>query len=147
MKSKLLLACTILFFCSSFLCGQNQTSKVANSAETNNGAVRHPWQGKRVGYLGDSITDPNCYGDKIKKYWDFLQEWLGITPYVYGISGRQWNDVPRQAEKLKQEHGGEVDAILILMGTSDFNDGVPIGEGFTETEEQVMAALVQVKKL
>lgn len=67
MKSKLLLACTILFFCSSFLCGQNQTSKVANSAETNNGAVRHPWQGKRVGYLGDSITDPNCYGDKIKK--------------------------------------------------------------------------------
>ena len=115
MKSKLLLACTILFFCSSFLCGQNQTSKVANSAETNNGAVRHPWQGKRVGYLGDSITDPNCYGDKIKKYWDFLQEWLGITPYVYGISGRQWNDVPRQAEKLKQEHGGEVDAILIVM--------------------------------
>ena len=67
MKSKLLLACTILFFCSSFLCGQNQTSKVANSAETNNGAVRHPWQGKRVGYLGDSITHPNCYGDKIKK--------------------------------------------------------------------------------
>ena len=112
MKSKLLLTCTILFFCSSFLCGQNQSSKVANSVETNNGCIRHPWQGKRVGYLGDSITDPNCYGDKIKKYWDFLQEWLGITPYVYGISGRQWNDVPRQAEKLKQEHGGEVDAIL-----------------------------------
>ncbi len=147
MKSKLLLACTILFFCSSFLCGQNQTSKVANSTETNIGAVRHPWQGKRVGYLGDSITDPNCYGDKIKKYWDFLQEWLGITPYVYGISGRQWNDVPRQAEKLKQEHGGEVDAILILMGTNDFNDGVPIGEWFTETEEQVMAARGQTKKL
>ena len=138
MKSKLLLTCTILFFCSSFLCGQNQSSKVANSVETNNGCIRHPWQGKRVGYLGDSITDPNCYGDKIKKYWDFLQEWLGITPYVYGISGRQWNDVPRQAEKLKQEHGGEVDAILILMGTNDFNDGVPIGEWFTETEEQVM---------
>ena len=85
MKSKLLLTCTILFFCSSFLCGQNQSSKVANSVETNNGYIRHPWQGKRVGYLGDSITDPNCHGDKIKKYWDFLQEWLGITPYVYGI--------------------------------------------------------------
>ena len=121
MKSKLLLTCTILFFCSSFLCGQNQSSKVANSVETNNGCIRHPWQGKRVGYLGDSITDPNCYGDKIKKYWDFLQEWLGITPYVYGISGRQWNDVPRQAEQLKKEHGGEVDAIVILMGTNDFN--------------------------
>lgn len=145
MKSKLLLTCTILFFCSSFLCGQNQSSKVANSVETNNGW--HPWQGKRVGYLGDSITDPNCYGDKIKKYWDFLQEWLGITPYVYGISGRQWNDVPRQAEQLKKEHGGEVDAIVILMGTNDFNDGVPIGEWFTETEEQVMAARGQTQKL
>ena len=55
--------------------------------------------------------------------------------------------MPRQAEKLKQEHGGEVDAILILMGTNDFNDGVPIGEWFTETEEQVMAARGQVKKL
>ena len=31
------------------------------------GFIRHSWQGKRVGYLGDSITDPNCYGDKIKK--------------------------------------------------------------------------------
>ncbi len=51
MKSKLLLTCTILFFCSSFLCGQNQSSKVANSVETNNGCIRHPWQGKRVGYL------------------------------------------------------------------------------------------------
>ena len=120
---------------------------MANSVETNNGCIRHPWQGKRVGYLGDSITDPNCYGDKIKKYWDFLQEWLGITPYVYGISGRQWNDVPRQAEQLKKEHGGEVDAIVILMGTNDFNDGVPIGEWFTETEEQVMAARGQTQKL
>ena len=97
--------------------------------------------------MGDSITDPNCYGDKIKKYWDFLQEWLGITPYVYGISGRQWNDVPRQAEQLKKEHGEEVDAIVILMGTNDFNDGVPIGEWFTETEEQVMAARGQTQKL
>lgn len=147
MKSKLLLTCILLFFCSSFLCGQNQSSKVANSVETNNGCIRHPWQGKRVGYLGDSITDPNCYGDKIKKYWDFLQEWLGITPYVYGISGRQWNDVPRQAEQLKKEHGEEVDAIVILMGTNDFNAGVPIGEWFTETEEQVMAARGQTQKL
>ena len=33
------------------------------------------------------------------------------------------------------------------MGTNDFNDGVPIGEWFTETEEQVMAARGQVKRL
>lgn len=88
MKSKLLLTCTILFFCSSFLCGQNQSSKVANSVETNNGCIRHPWQGKRVGYLGDSITDPNCYGDKIKKYWDFCRNgWESLLMYMVSVAG------------------------------------------------------------
>lgn len=115
--------------------------------ECKQGYIDHPWQGKRVGYIGDSITDPNCYGDKIKKYWSFLQEWLGITPYVYGVSGRQWNDVPRQAEKLKSEHGDEVDAILVFMGTNDYNNGVPIGEWFTEKKEKVMAAHGEAKKL
>lgn len=107
----------------------------------------HPWYGKRIGYIGDSITDPNSYGDKIKKYWSFLQEWLGTTSYVYGISGRQWNDVPRQAELLKKEHGEEVDAIIVFMGTNDYNNSVPIGEWYTEKEEQVMAARGESKKL
>ena len=52
---------------------------------------------------------------------------MDITPYVYGVSGRQWNDVPRQAEQLKKEHGEEVDAIVVLMGTNDFNSSVPVG--------------------
>ena len=148
MKSKLLLTCTALLFCTCFLHGQSQASKVVNSGEnSHSGWVQHPWQGKKVGYIGDSITDPNCYGNKIKKYWDFLQEWLGITPYVYGISGRQWNDVPRQAEQLMKEHGEEVDAIIVLMGTNDFNAGIPIGEWFTETEEQVLAARGEMKKM
>ena len=37
----------------------------------------HPWQGKRVAYFGDSITDPRNNGSK-KKYWGFLQDWLQI---------------------------------------------------------------------
>ena len=60
----------------------------------------HPWQGKRVAYFGDSITDPRNNAS-VKKYWSYLHEWLGINPYVYGVSGRQWNDIPRQAEKLR----------------------------------------------
>lgn len=75
----------------------------------------------------------------------FLKEWLDITPYVYGVSGRQWNDVPRQAEQLKKEHGEEVDAIVVLMGTNDFNSSVPVGTWFTEKEEQVMAARGETK--
>lgn len=105
-------------------------------------SIQHPWQGKRVGYIGDSITDPrNNSSDIKKKYWGFLQDWLSITPYVYGVSGRQWNDVPRQAEKLKQEHGDEVDAIMVFIGTNDFNAGVPVGEWFDELTDTVTAAV------
>ena len=106
----------------------------------------HPWKGKRVAYFGDSITDPNNDGSK-KKYWGFLEDWLGITPYVYGVSGRQWNDIPRQAQKLKEEHGDSVDAILIFIGTNDYNAGVPIGEWFTERPEKVMAGIHEPKHL
>lgn len=109
--------------------------------------VRHPWQGKRVAFIGDSFTDPQSYGNKIKKYWSFLQEWLDITPYVYGVSGRQWNDVPFQAKQLYEGHGNDVDAILVFLGTNDFNAGVPIGGWFTEKKERVMAARGKPKTL
>lgn len=104
-----------------------------NFAQT---VFNHPWQGKRVAYLGDSITDPN-HKAAGKKYWAYLQEWLGITPFVYAVSGRQWNDIPRQAEQLCNEHGNDFDAIIIFIGTNDFNAGVPVGTWFTETEEDL----------
>lgn len=108
--------------------------------------IWHPWKGKRVAYFGDSITDPRNSGSK-KKYWGFLQDWLGIQTYVYGRSGRMWNDVKRQANLLQEEHGDSVDAILIFMGTNDYNTGIPIGEWFTEQEEQVMAGIHEQKHL
>ena len=99
-------------------------------------SVTHPWQGKRIAYFGDSITDPRNKASK-KKYWGFLGEWLDLTTYVYGVSGRQWNDIPRQANLLKTEHGDEVDAILVFMGTNDYNNAVPIGQWYTEKMSNV----------
>lgn len=107
---------------------------------------QHPWQGKHVAYLGDSITDPKNNGAK-KHYWGYLQDMLGITPYVYGISGRQWNDIPRQAEQLKKEHGDNFDAIIIFIGTNDYNAGIPIGEWYTEDSAQVLAAIHKPKAI
>ncbi len=101
---------------------------------------QHPWQDAKVAYLGDSITDPECYPTQIDKYWQFLQEWLGIEPYVYAVNGRQFNDIIRQTDKLESEHHQDVDAILILMGTNDFNAGLPLGEFFKEETVEVMAA-------
>lgn len=108
--------------------------------------ITHPWQGKKVAYFGDSITDPRNKASK-KKYWSFLQEWLGITPFVYGVSGRQWNDIPRQTAQLKKEHGDDFDAILILMGTNDYNHAVPLGRWFDEKLESVEYGHEYVKRM
>lgn len=123
------------------------TMQQVDSADATPQLFSHPWQGKRVAYLGDSITDPKNYGNEIEKFWKFLNEWLGITPFVYGKSGRQWNDIPRQAELLKAEHPEDVDAIIVFIGTNDFNASVPIGDWFEETQEEVMAARSAEKQL
>lgn len=100
--------------------------------------IKSQWRGARVAYLGDSITDKR----QVEKgqndtYWVYLESILGITPYVYGISGRQWSDIPRQTDKLIAEHGDEVDAIMIFIGTNDFNASVPLGEWFSEEVVEV----------
>lgn len=107
---------------------------------------QHPWTHKRVAYFGDSITDPRNDGSKLK-FWNFLQDWLGITPYIYGVSGRQWNDIPNQTDKLQKEHGDSVDAIIVFIGTNDFNAGVPIGEWCDIREEEVMAGIHEMKHI
>ncbi|WP_321332236.1 SGNH/GDSL hydrolase family protein [uncultured Bacteroides sp.] len=93
------------------------------------------WQGKRVAFLGDSMTDKRRVGTTCV-YWEYLSELLGIKPSVYGISGNQWNDIYRQAVKLHDEEGDNVDAILIFAGTNDYNQGLPLGEFFTETTKE-----------
>ena len=102
--------------------------------------LQHPWKGKRVALLGDSISDPGAakaWGHK--PYWSYLEDWLGMEVYDYAVSGREWNDIPRQVSQLEKEHGADVDAFLILMGTNDYNMGVPTGEWYTETVESVLA--------
>ena len=145
---------TISFILAALLCGAayaQQPSIAQKQATTGElfataGQYSHPWMQKRVAYFGDSITDPKNDGSK-QKYWNYLQEWLGITPYVYAVSGRQWNDIPRQADKLLEEHGDSVDAILIFIGTNDYNNGVPIGEWYDVKDEQVMYGHGEPKKL
>lgn len=46
---------------------------------------------------------------------------------------------PARSRRRQEEHGQDVDAILILMGTNDYNMGIPTGEWFTEVEEYVLA--------
>lgn len=99
-------------------------------------SVTNSWKGKKVAFLGDSITDKVHVGTT-KNYWQYLSEMLGIESIVYGINGHQWDGVMEQAEKLQAEQGNDIDAILIFAGTNDFNAGVPLGEWYTEKEEAV----------
>jgi hypothetical protein len=92
------------------------------------------WAGKRVAYLGDSMTQKPQDGSWV--YWEFLNTLLGIEPFVYGISGHQWNDIYHQAVKLKKERNAEIDAIFIFAGTNDYNNNAPLGKFFTETTKQ-----------
>lgn len=104
----------------------------------------HPWAKKRVAYFGDSVSDPAVDAAKVR-YWDYLRDWLGITPYVYARNGMPWADIPRQADELMKEHGQDFDAIMIFIGTNDFMGGVPIGEFYTEKTEKVVAAMGKEK--
>ena len=95
--------------------------------------IKSQWQGARVAYLGDSITDKSqIEKGQNETYWSYLEKILGTESFVYGISGHKWNQIPGQAEKLIAEHGQEVDAIMIFVGTNDYNASVPIGKWYTE---------------
>ncbi len=93
------------------------------------------WRGKRVAFLGDSMTDKRGVGTTCI-YWEYLSELLDIKPFVYGINGDQWNGIYKQALKLHEEKGTSVDAILIFAGTNDYNHGIPLGKFFSETTKQ-----------
>ena len=73
-------------------------------------------------------------------YWHLLEDILGIKPYVYGISGHRMNQIIGQGERLEREHGQDVDAIIVFVGTNDFNGSIPMGEWYSYSYEQTVAA-------
>lgn len=92
------------------------------------------WEGRRIAVLGDSISDKEI--DWWKHWWKFVGEDLGTEMRVYAVNGREWDDVPRQTDCLATD-GGDVDAILVFIGTNDFNANVPLGEWWSVSETEV----------
>ena len=85
------------------------------------------WRGRKMAFLGDSITDARHIGCT-SNYWNFLERDLGVVPLVYGINGHQWKHVYGQAENLFADHPGDVDGIVVFAGTNDFSANVPLGD-------------------
>ena len=121
--NKCLVAVLALALCSGAAYGH----KPADMGRKDREIPQQQWTGKKVAFLGDSITDREHIGTE-KNYWQFLEEMLGIEALVYGINGHQWSDLPEQAEKLKEEEGDRVDAIIIFAGTNDYYADVTLGE-------------------
>ena len=93
-----------------------------------------PWKGKRVAFLGDSISDPKVVART--HYWRHLSNWLGLDAYVYAKNGAQLSGLMKQAETLKRDLTRHVDAIFVFAGTNDYNAGVPQGEWYDVVEEE-----------
>ncbi len=126
--------CLLALMCISTLQSKKIRTKKTFKKEL---AAVHPWAGKKIGYIGDSITDPNVGKGVVNHYWKYLQEWLGCTPLVFGRNGAEWKDAPEQINRMYENHGQDVDGILIFLGTNDFNAEIPLGEWFTEEMKKV----------
>lgn len=107
--------------------------------------VDSQWKGKKVAFLGDSITDKKRIGTK-KCYWEFLSELLGLEAYSYGINGNQMNGLLNQAKLLYEDHGNDIDAIFIFAGTNDYNTGIPIGKWYEEIKRDAPIANNKVEE-
>ncbi|MDX8339640.1 SGNH/GDSL hydrolase family protein [Draconibacterium sp. IB214405] len=101
-----------------------------NAQTTNNKVNTSQWEGKKVAFLGDSMTEK--WDPENKMYWEYLTDWLQIEPFVYGVNGDQWSGIYNQAKKLRAERGVDIDAIIIFAGTNDYNANLPLGKFFDE---------------
>ena len=97
------------------------------------------WSGKRVCFLGDSITE-GVGGIKAgERYFDLLGAEFGFEACGYGVNGASFLDLMKQAEKMRADHGDDVDAIFILAGTNNYYGAMPLGSWFDESVEIVVA--------
>jgi len=93
--------------------------------------IQSQWNGARVAFIGDSITDPNQIGWVNNTFWNDLVDILGIEPHVYGINGHSMAELIGQAQRLEADRGQNIDAIIVFLGTNDFNQAIPLGDWYT----------------
>lgn len=98
--------------------------------------VPSQWSGKNVAYLGDSMTDPRNSSANVK-YWNVLEDEMGIKPYVFARSGFEWKRLLSKAQEMRDSVGDQIDAVIIWCGTNDFNHNVPLGHFFSEKLDSV----------
>lgn len=98
----------------------------------------YSWVGKKVAFLGDSITEG---ANTERMYWEYLEDLIGIEATSYGISGAMWMPTDTHKDILTQAKsavasGVAYDAIFVFCGTNDFYNNVPMGKWYNEEDYQ-----------
>lgn len=91
----------------------------------------------KICFLGDSIT----FGaGTTRRYFDIISDLTGAETRGYGIDGAQSDMLFDEIKSLEADAGDDFDILCVLIGTNDFNGGVPLGEFFTEKTETVVVS-------
>ena len=89
-------------------------------------------KGKKIAFLGDSITEGAGTSDLEYVYWKVLEKWTGAECYGYGIGGtRIAPQRTRSAEDRWDQYFGsrvdemipDADIVVVFGGTNDFGHG------------------------
>lgn len=86
-------------------------------------------KGKKIAFLGDSITEGRGATDLDRVYWKLLEQWTGAECYGYGIGGTRiapqrvpspwdWHFASRVKEMIP-----DADIVVVFGGTNDFGHG------------------------
>ncbi len=99
--------------------------------------LRNQWEGKKVCFLGDSITD-GVGVQKGERYFDLLGGMIGIKSVGYGVNGAQFINLLSQIDRMEAEQGKDVDAVFVFAGTNDYNSSLPLGEWYDYSDAEVI---------
>ena len=102
----------------------------------NNFYNKNRWEGKTVCFLGDSITEGYGVGTG-ERYFDLLENMIGIKSMCYGVGGARYMDIPGQIARMKQD-GVKPDAIFVFAGTNDYADLRPLGKWYDISDAEVI---------
>lgn len=107
--------------------------------------------GKKVNFLGDSITEGHGVADPSNRFVDRLAAQYGLTARNYGISGTRIarQHVPSENPRYDLDFCGRVegmdadaDVIVVFGGTNDFGHGdAPFGTMADRTPDTFYGAL------
>lgn len=106
--------------------------------------------GKKIAFLGDSITEGHGVSCEEHIYWSLIGQWTGAKVYGYGVGGTRIANQLFPSEKPKHDRYfiprvdemiEDADVIVVFGGTNDFGHGdAPMGKMDDRTDDTFYGA-------